>query len=383
MRLDRTLAPSGPLPVHDAQDGQRRLSVDVEKRWGDFCLSARFDVGSEVLVLFGPSGAGKTTCLNAIAGLLTPDAGEIMLDGKPLFRKSRPGPAINLPARSRHVGYVLQQYALFPHLTAIENVAYPVRGQPDNRQQAQAFLERMEIGHLAGRYPPELSGGQQQRVAIARTLAANPRALLLDEPFSALDAAIRQRLQMHLTMLQAELDLPVLYVTHRLEDALAVGQRIAVIQNGCVEQVGPIHDVFRYPANPEVAEVMGIRNLFRAHVVEVSAEGILLDWDGLRVEASPQHAQPGSMATAYIRPEDIKILYPDRPLMSPVSHNRMAGKILSSELGIGTRILRVALPNGHTIEVRFPIYAYATLSLEAGQPVEISLRKEALVLLQQ
>jgi molybdate transport system ATP-binding protein len=184
-------------------------------------------------------------------------------------------------------------------------------------------------------------------------------------------------------MLQAELRLPVLYVTHRLVDALAVGHRIAVVQNGCIEQVGPIHDVFRYPANSEVAEVMGIRNLFRAHVIEVSAQGVLLDWDGLQVEALPQQTQPGSMTTAYIRPEDIKILYPDRPLMSPVSHNRMTGRILSSELGIGIGILRVALPNGHTIEVRFPIYAYATLHLETGQPVEISLRKEALVLLQQ
>jgi molybdate transport system ATP-binding protein len=364
-----------------ALPSQPRLRVDVEKHWGDFRLTARLTAGSEVLVLFGPSGAGKTTCLNAIAGLLTPDAGEIALDGETLFRKDRPGPSANLPARRRRVGYVFQQYALFPHLTAVENAAYALQGERDGRQAALKLLEQMGIGHVAHRYPHEMSGGQQQRVAIARSLAANPRVLLLDEPFSALDAAVRQRLQGDLAALQADLGLIMLYVTHRLDDALALGQRLAVIRDGEVKQVGPIEDVFRYPANPEVAETMGIRNLFRANVIDATTERLLLDWDGLHLEAPPQPVEVGSAVVAYIQPEDVKILYPDRPAMSAVHHNRVSGVIQSSELGLGARALRVGLPNGHSVEVRFRIYTYAPLRLEAGQPVEVSLRREALVIL--
>jgi molybdate transport system ATP-binding protein len=359
-----------------------RLRVDVEKEWGDYRLAVSLETGSEVLVLFGPSGAGKTTCLNAIAGLLTPDAGEIVLDGETLFRKGRPGPHVNLPARRRRIGYVFQQYALFPHLTALENTSFALGRQRDDRQTALKLLERMGIGHVANHYPKELSGGQQQRVAIARALAARPRVLLLDEPFSALDVAMRQRLQGDLAALQAELGLIVLYVTHRIEDALSIGHRLAVIRDGKVEQVGPIDEVFRYPANSEVAEVMGIRNLLRARVLDATAERLLLDWDGLHLEAPAQPAAVGSVVAAYIQPEDIRILYPDRPIMAAVCHNRVTGTILSSEPVFGARILRIGLPNGHSVEARFRIYTYAPLRLEAGQPVEVSMRKQALVILQ-
>ena len=145
-----------------------RLSVDVERQLPEFRLAVRLQVGTEICVLFGPSGVGKTTTLNIIAGLLAPDAGEILLDGRPLFRRGRPGTACNVPARHRNIGYVFQGYALFPHLNALENVAYPLRGQRDARSRAAALLERMHLAHLADRYPAELSGGQQQRVAIAR-----------------------------------------------------------------------------------------------------------------------------------------------------------------------------------------------------------------------
>ena len=144
---------------------------------------------------------------------------------------------------------------------------------------------------------------RQQRVAIARALAAAPRVLLLDEPFSALDVAARQRLQRELLGWQRELDLPVIYVTHRLEDAFAVGQRLAVMREGQLAQVGPIEDVFRNPANLEVAEVMGIRNLFQARIVDARPDGLALDWGGLHLTAPPQALTVGSTVAAYIRPE--------------------------------------------------------------------------------
>ncbi len=357
-----------------------RLTVDVRKRLHTFTLDVRLEVADEVLVLFGPSGAGKTTILNAVAGLVTPDEGEIRLGDELFFRRRRGERPVNLPPRRRRVGYVFQDYALFPHMTVLENVAYPLWRRPDARRRALELLVNMRIDHLADRYPHEISGGQQQRVAIARALAAQPRVLLLDEPLSALDLAARERLQRDVRRLQRELGLPVIYVTHRLEDAFAVGHRLAVIREGRVEQVGPIEEVFRRPASREAAEIMGIRNLFHARVVEVRPDALVLDWDGLLLEATPQPA-PDTSVTAYIRPEDVKVLYPNRPLTDAVRHNCVEGVIVECRQQSAFRELHVRLPNGHEVEVRFPHYTYTPLDLSEGQPVQLSLRKEALVVL--
>lgn len=243
-----------------------RLKVNIEKRLATFNLCVQIEVGAEILVLFGPSGAGKTQTLNAIAGLVTPDAGEISLDGAVFFRASREArdvPMFNLPARKRRVGYVFQQYALFPHLTALENVSYALWRQPHARERAEALLERMRLAELANRYPHELSGGQQQRVAIARALAMEPRVLLMDEPFSALDSEIRRQLHQDLLKLQAEAELIVIYVTHNLEDAFTVGHRLAVVRNGRIERIGEPGDVFPHRTNPLVMEVLRMPKEFR------------------------------------------------------------------------------------------------------------------------
>jgi molybdate transport system ATP-binding protein len=234
-----------------------RLKVDIEKRLANFNLCVQVEVGAEILVLFGPSGAGKTQTLNAIAGLVTPDAGEITLDGDVFFRASskiRNGQTLNLPARKRRVGYVFQQYALFPHLTALENVSYALWRKPHARTHAETLLERMRLADLANRYPHELSGGQQQRVAIARALAMEPRVLLMDEPFSALDSEIRQQLHEDLLKLQAEAELIVIYVTHNVEDAFAVAHRLAVVRDGRIERIGPPADVYPHPTEPLLME---------------------------------------------------------------------------------------------------------------------------------
>src|SRR5687767_4167739 len=238
-----------------------RLKVNIEKRLANFNLCVQIEVGAEILVLFGPSGGGKTQTLNAIAGLVTPDAGEITLDGAVFFRASdetRDAHAVNLPARKRRVGYVFQQYALFPHLTALENVAYALWRQPGARERAEALLERMHLAQWSNRYPHELSGGQQQRVAIARALAMKPRVLLMDEPFSALDGPTRGRLHQDLVALQQEESLIVVYVTHNLADAFAVGHRLAIMREGRIEQAGVPEDVRRNPANPLVLAALGL-----------------------------------------------------------------------------------------------------------------------------
>ncbi len=234
-----------------------RLVVNLQKRLSAFDLNVQLEVGAEILVLFGPSGAGKTQTLDAIAGLTTPDSGEIILDEKTFFRRLGDQPMINLPARQRRVGYVFQSYALFPHLTALENVAYSLWRQPRSRERALALLERMGLTQSAGSYPHQLSGGQQQRVAIARALAMEGRALLLDEPFSALDNPTRKLLHQDLLALQRETKLVVIYVTHSLDDAIAVGDRLAVMREGRIEQVGPLKEVLSRPVNQAVAESLG------------------------------------------------------------------------------------------------------------------------------
>lgn len=364
-----------------------RLLVDVEKRLAGLDLHVQLAVGSETLVLFGPSGAGKTTTLNLIAGLAAPDAGEITLDGQTLLRQQRPGAAVNVPTRRRRIGYVFQHYALFPHLTALDNVAYPLRAgrlvrlRPEARQQAQALLARMHMQHLASRFPFELSGGQQQRVAIARALAAQPQVLLLDEPFNAVDTGVRERLQQDLRAVQAEQGLAVIYVTHRLEDAFALGHRLTVLAEGRVQQAGLIDEVFRRPANGRVAQIMGLRNLFQARVLAATPERLLLDWAGVAIEAPPQGVEAGAEATVYIRPEDVKFLYPDRPLMGVVQRNQVGGVVLDQQAGSGLRRWRVLLANGCEVEASAPDHAYASLALAAGQPVQVSLRRDAMVVL--
>ncbi|HWQ11962.1 MAG TPA: ABC transporter ATP-binding protein [Roseiflexaceae bacterium] len=358
-----------------------QLQVEIVKRLGRFTLDIQLTAGPEILVLFGPSGAGKTQTLQAIAGLITPDHGSITLDDT-VFYRHRPGARmVNLPARKRRIGYVFQQYALFPHMTALANVAFPLAGQSNAEARARELLARMRLEHLAHRMPQELSGGQQQRIAIARALAAEPRVLLFDEAFSALDRSIREQLHADLRALQEERQLIVLYVTHNLDDAFAVGHRLAVVRDGRVEQVGPLDDVYTRPANRHVLEILGIPNAITAQVIEASAAGLLLDWDGLVLAAPPLDLTPGAEVTAYIRPEDIRLIYPDRPLNRMVRQNVLNGTVIEHRRGRHVNQLRVKLAGRHMIDVVYPATSYSGLDLSPGRAIHLALRVESIVII--
>jgi len=356
-----------------------RLTVNISKQLGAFGLNIEFSAGSEILVLFGPSGAGKTQTLNAIAGLSNPDAGEIALDGETFFRKKAEADSIDVPARVRRVGYVFQQYALFPHLTALQNVAYPLWRKPDARSRGLALLERMRLSEHANQYPDELSGGQQQRVAIARALAAEPRVLLLDEPFSALDASIRERLHEDLRSVQAESELVVLYVTHNLDDALSVGHRLAVVLNGRVEQIGSVADVYLRPASSAAMEVLGISNRLAASVYQINPDEMVLNWAGLSLRALPFPVRPGASLLVYLLPDQIR-LQGTGDQSSPSSHNRFRGRITSAQFGRRFRVVKVALPNGCIVEAHLPLSS-PQLGLEASAEVEVEIPPHAIVVL--
>lgn len=360
---------------------ERRLTVQIHRRLPSFTLDLSLEVSEEVLVLFGPSGAGKSMTLESIAGLVTPDRGEIVLDGRVLFRRGVEGTQVNMPARRRGVGYVFQNYALFPHLTVLGNVRYALGREPGARERALALIDQMHLTQLADRLPHQLSGGQQQRVAIARALARAPEVLLLDEPFSALDPGLRERLRSDLRALQLARHLIVICVTHNIEDAFALGDRLAVLRDGELEQVGTVGEVFRRPTSMSAAEVLGIRNIFHARVCSATADRVALDWGGLPLYAPAQPCSPDELVPVYVAPEDVKLLYPDRPVLGGLAPNQLDASVISAEDRSHIRVIRLRLDNGHELEARGTSYFYQELDLHPGAPVRITLRFESLRIL--
>ena len=223
------------------------LEVILHKRLASFQLHVAFTTGQELTALFGPSGAGKSLTLRIIAGTVQPDTGRILLDGEPLYDSAQ---GLNLPPQQRRLGYVPQHYALFPHLTVADNIAFGL-GHAPRRVRAQRVAELLELFGMQGfegRVPRQLSGGQQQRVALARALAVQPRLLLLDEPFAALDGGLRETLRQELAQVYAHWGITVLLVTHDLADVYALGQQVLVYDGGQVIQQGTREEVFFRPS---------------------------------------------------------------------------------------------------------------------------------------
>jgi spermidine/putrescine transport system ATP-binding protein len=244
--------------------------VDLVKRFSDVTAVAGINLDmppGEFFSLLGPSGCGKTTTLRLIAGFERPDEGQILLDGVDM---------VQTPPHKRNVNTVFQNYALFPHLTVAENVGFGLRYKDVSKQDARKKIaDALELVRLSGferRRPSQLSGGQQQRVALARALILNPAVLLLDEPLGALDAKLRKALQIELKALQEEIGITFVYVTHDQEEALTMSDRLAVMSNGRVEQIGTPSDVYEEPTTAYVADFLGVSNL-----MEAEAEGLNAD----------------------------------------------------------------------------------------------------------
>jgi len=283
------------------------LSIEVRnisKRFGNFVAVDDVTLqvsGGELVALLGPSGSGKTTLLRMIAGLETPDSGTILLNEEDATNQD--------PAR-RRVGFVFQHYALFRHMTIFENVAFGLRVQPRDsrlskaeiRDRVSQLLELVQLGRLAKHYPHQLSGGQRQRIALARALAVQPKLLLLDEPFGALDAKVRKELRRWLRRLHDEIHIASVFVTHDQEEALEVADRVAVLNRGRLEQVGTPQEVYDNPANPFVYNFLGNVNLFHGRIDHGRAR--IGDMD---VELEQSTANGDGPALGYARPYDIHI----------------------------------------------------------------------------
>jgi molybdate transport system ATP-binding protein len=244
------------------------LEAELAAQLGAFSLDVALSVGSkEILVLLGPNGSGKTTCLDLIAGLRTPDRGRIVLNGAVVYDS---GQSIDLGPEERGVGFVFQDYALFPHCDVRENVGFGLRAKrvsrPERERVVSEWLSRLGLADLAGRRISELSGGQRQRVAIARALASGARILLLDEPFASLDATLRATVRSTLRAFLREIGLPAIVVTHDALDASVIGDRLAVIEAGRLVQVGTGEDLLAHPRTPFVADLVGL-NCYEAELV--------------------------------------------------------------------------------------------------------------------
>jgi putative spermidine/putrescine transport system ATP-binding protein len=327
---------------HGASITLRRLT----KRYGDVTAVDGIDLEAqpgEFLTLLGPSGSGKTTTLNMIAGFETVTEGDLHIDGAPVQ---------SLPPYKRNIGMVFQHYALFPHMSVSDNVAYPLKQRKvprgERRELVDGALKTVGLSGLGHRMPKQLSGGQQQRVALARAMVYSPRVLLMDEPLGALDKKLRDSLQLEIKRIHAELGTTFVYVTHDQDEALVLSDRIAVFNDGRIEQVGTAQDLYDRPESVFVAQFLGESALFHGTAAATGngcglsgSEGVLRAGRGVLTEGSP--------ATLVVRPERLRVLPrgSDRP-----SGNAVPGRITQQIYLGNSRKLLVQLTDGGTIPVR-------------------------------
>ncbi|MFC5365408.1 ABC transporter ATP-binding protein [Salinirubrum litoreum] len=327
-----------------------RVTLDgVRKSYADTDAVAGIDVeisDGEFFTLVGPSGCGKTTTLRLLAGFEEPTAGDVRFDGEVMT---------GVPPEDRGVGVVFQNYALFPHLSVRENVAYGLKfhdppGGVSADERVADLLDLVDLSGLGDRDPGALSGGQQQRVALARALAPGPRLLLLDEPMSALDAQLRERLRLQVKEIQSELGITTVYVTHDQEEALSVSDRVAVLRDGRVEQVGAPREVYRQPATRFVASFVGDNNLFDGRVVGADDSRVAVRVGdrqfGVAREArgdtagSVQSVAVGDSVTLCVRPEHLRVVGGSNDdEITAKTTNRFPATVRESEfLGATTRV---------------------------------------------
>jgi len=348
------------------------MSIEIRnlsKQFGTF--TALHDVSLEVrsgelLALLGPSGSGKTTLLRVIAGLETADSGQVLFNNEDTTHQS---------IRDRQVGFVFQHYALFRNMTIFENVAFGLRVRPKHsrlkdteiRERVTSLLKLVQLDWLADRYPHQLSGGQRQRIALARALAVEPKVLLLDEPFGALDAKVRKELRIWLRRLHDDMHITSVFVTHDQEEALEVSDRVVVMNEGRIEQIGTPDEVYERPANPFVYEFLGHVNLFHGRI----HRGRAMIGD-IEIE-SPEHAEAENMAAiAYVRPHDIevdRVKNGESALAAHIIHIVSIGPIVRLELAHDDNA------NKNLVQVEISKDRFRTLQLEKGDRVFVTPRK--------
>lgn len=348
-------------------------------------LDVRFscDAG-QMLALVGPSGSGKSTILRSIAGIYAPAAGRVSCSGEVWLDTVR---KVHLPTRRRSVGLVFQSYALFPHLSAFHNVMEALGHLPaiERSVRARALLARTHLAGLENRRPDQLSGGQQQRVAVARALARDPKVLLLDEPFSAVDQATRERLYEELAALRGELSVPVILVTHALDEAAMLADRMCVLYQGHTLQVGSPYDVMTKPTSALVANLLALKNIFEAELLlHDEAHGITrIRWGGTTLDARLDTSFSAGAKVSWVVPQShIVLRRRDQPQQGELD-NLVRGVVsrcvaLRETTNI---VLQVSSDAGATLRFSIPTRIARRNHLEPGLGIEVSLLAEGIHLM--
>ena len=363
------------------------LSVTARKTFEGFTLAAAWTSEQSIVALVGPSGSGKTLTLQCIAGLVAPDSGRIVSAGRALFDSSE---GVDMRPQERRIGYVFQGYALFPHMTVAQNIAYgQIRSpQPTNRDAvpARAIIDRLGLGNLMSRYPSDLSGGQQQRVALARALATDPDVLLLDEPFSALDAPLRRELAAELSQTLREWGKNAVLVTHDLPEAYQIADVVVLYEHGATTGAMPKNDLLWNPSSERVARLIGARNILRATIADSSGDSIVLDWRGGRLEAarSPSHhlhARSGDPLAFFVRPEYVRLIRKNRPVTEGLRQTNLFHGDIVGERDEGTtwvlyfRLARTGEPSQgfYDLEIEIPKLVYERLGISTDRHWDVSI----------
>lgn len=359
----------------DRQEQAGALHVKVRQK-SPIPLNVDFTCGArDLLAIVGPSGGGKSTCLRAIAGLVRPDAGKIVCNGETWLDTKQ---GINVPTHLRRVGFVFQNYGLFPHLSARENVEAAISGRAQSERRAMAvdLLEKVRLSGLEDRRPNELSGGQQQRVAVARALAREPSVLLLDEPFSAVDEATRKRLQLEMLALRKTLSIPVLLVTHHLEEASLLAGRMCLIHRGRSLQTGTTFDVMQRPVSTEAARLVGESNIFKGVIAKHhKRKGLtLITWADRTLEvALNEDFTPGQKVKWLVPMSEIILHRRNRPSRGE-RENPVDGEIGECiEVGDMTRVTLRVVGEANPLQLLVPTHTARRNKLEEGGKARVSL----------
>ncbi|MFM9067828.1 MAG: ABC transporter ATP-binding protein [Planctomycetota bacterium] len=368
-------APIHSAPIHSAPAPQQ-LVVDIQRRFSTgFSVQAAWQQPSDqfsITVLLGPSGCGKTTVLRCLAGLDRLQAGSIHCGPQVWCDVNR---AIHTPPNQRQIGYLFQEYALFPHLTVSQNVQYGLRRLPRAERQTTTtqLLRAFDIWDLRQRYPSQISGGQQQRVALARTVAIKPRILLLDEPLTALDPALREQMRRELRTLLEQFSIPTILVTHDRLEAMTLADRVIVMSQGEVRQIGSVPTVFSHPADLNVAQLVGVETVHEAKIVSITDGVARVQIQDVLVSAVCREST-GPEGFACIRGEDV--ILERQPATGTSLRNHLPACVIAIQSE--GPLMRVALDCGFPLTALITRSAASELELAVGQQLFAGLKSSAI-----